>query len=124
MALTDEGIIETPGLSLHPGKPADVEEILLRVHRADLATDLGQRVQYGDAQTPETGVVRAEQADRPGAHDEDVVGLAGQLVSVWQITGTHWASHMDGQLPSNSVGCFLAVLGFPFRGRLTRRHQK
>nr|BFE73168.1 hypothetical protein GCM10020092_064690 [Actinoplanes digitatis] len=50
----------------------DVEDLLLRVQRADLPARLGKRVDDGDAQAPEAGVIGGEQPGRPGTDDGDV----------------------------------------------------
>ena len=50
----------------------DVVDLLLGVHRGDLAADLGQRVDHGDGQAADAGVVGAVEPDRPGPDDEDV----------------------------------------------------
>ena len=57
-------------------EPGDVEDLLLGVHRGDLAAQLGQRVDDGDAHPAEAGVVGGEQAGRACADDEEV-GLDG-----------------------------------------------
>ena len=59
-------------LALDHGEAADVEDVLLRVHRRDLAAQLGQRVHDRDGEPAETGVVDAEEPDRPCSDDEQV----------------------------------------------------
>src|SRR5690348_7620920 len=53
-------------------QPGDVVDLLLRVHRADLAAELAQRVDDCHREPARAGVVRGEQADRPRSDDEDV----------------------------------------------------
>src|ERR1035437_2465207 len=50
----------------------DVEDLLLGVHRADLATDLAQRIDHGHREPTDAGVVGAEQPDRARAHYQQV----------------------------------------------------
>ena len=61
-------------------KAGHVVNRLLRVHRGDLAAGLLERVDDGGAQPPDAGVVGAVEADRPGAHQQqvDVVRLHAQ----------------------------------------------
>ena len=49
-----------------------VEDLLLGVHRGDLAAELGQRVDDGDPHAAEAGVVGGEQTGGTGADDEEV----------------------------------------------------
>ena len=60
-------------------EPGDVEDLLLRIHRGDLAAELGQRVDDGDAEITESGVVGGEQSGRSRADD----GQVG--VVVWHV---------------------------------------
>ena len=50
----------------------DVEDLLLGVHRGDLAAELGQRVDDRDPVAAEAGVVGGEQPGRAGADDQEV----------------------------------------------------
>src|SRR5262249_18836772 len=50
----------------------DVEDLLLRVHRGDLAAGFRQRVDHGYRQPTEAGVVRREQPGRAGSYDGEV----------------------------------------------------
>ena len=58
------------------GKPGDVEDRLLRVHRGDLAAELGQRVDHRHPQPAEARVVGGEQA-RGACADDKEVGFDG-----------------------------------------------
>src|ERR1035437_6320602 len=50
----------------------DVEDLLLGVHHADLATNLAQGVDHGDLEPTDAGVVGAEQPDRARADYQQV----------------------------------------------------
>ena len=69
-SLLDQAVDQVAPLDAR--EPGDVEDRLLRVHRGDLATELGQRVDHRDAEAAETRVVGGEQAGRTGADDEQV----------------------------------------------------
>jgi hypothetical protein len=60
------------GAPLHGREAGDVEDGLLRVHRRDLAAQLGQGVDDGDPVPAEPRVVGREETGRAGSHDQDV----------------------------------------------------
>ena len=68
--LLDERVDEIAALDR--GEARDVEDLLLRIHRGDLAAQLRERVDDGDAETAEAGVVGGEQPGRARADDRQV----------------------------------------------------
>ena len=58
--------------SLDRREPADIENVLLRIHSADLSARLGQRVDDRDRQATKAGVVRREETGRTSTDDSDV----------------------------------------------------
>src|SRR5437764_145071 len=70
LGLLDEVVHQVP--APEDREAGDVAHLLLRVHRGDLATRLGQRVDQYRRQPPEAGVVRREQPGRAGSHDGEV----------------------------------------------------
>lgn len=65
--------------TLDPWEAGHIEDVLLRVHGTDLAAGRRECIEQRHRQSPQPGVERTEQADRPGADDEEV-GL-GRRVS-------------------------------------------
>jgi len=75
LGLRGGGLLDEPldqGAALDRREAGHVEDLLLRVHRGDLATELGERVDDGDAVPAEARVVGREEPGRPGSHDQDV----------------------------------------------------
>ncbi len=73
-ALLDAEVDEA--LALHLRMPGDVEEVLLRVDRRDLTTELLEALDDPDGRVPVSRVVGRSKPDRPAADDGDVADVA------------------------------------------------
>ncbi|WP_374616818.1 condensation domain-containing protein [Frankia sp. AgKG'84/4] len=83
----------------HRGETSHVVDHLLRVHRGDLATGLGQGVHQCDGHPAEPGVVGAEQPHRPRPDDQHVhvrVGSAGHVGSFHRRGRAPWPGRHGG----------------------------
>src|SRR5215210_383291 len=69
-ALLDTEVDECLALDLRV--PGDVEDVLLRIHRGDLASELLQALHDANRSIAVTGVVRRSEPDGAAADDGDV----------------------------------------------------